>query len=83
MATLKYEIRNQGANENYISGIEILLDEFIFNGTAETKLAMLAFLYCREFVKKNSIGFIRSEITDIFILVRIVMFLQGAKWTTE
>ena len=31
--------------------IYILLDKLILNGTAKMKLAMLAFLYCREFVK--------------------------------
>ena len=51
----KCEIRNQGIYENYISWIQSLLDELILNGTAKTKLAMLAFLYC-EGIVKNSIG---------------------------
>ena len=51
----KYEIRNQGVYEDFISRLNTLLDYLIFNGRAKTKLAMLAFLYCGEFVK-NSIG---------------------------
>ena len=49
----KYEIGNQGVYENYISRIQISLDELILNDTAKTKSAMLAFLYCREFVKNS------------------------------
>ena len=41
--------------KQYISRLYILLDLLIFNGTAKTKLAMLAFLYYGEFVK-NSYG---------------------------
>ena len=33
---------------------KILLDELILNGTVKTKLAMLAFLNCGEFVKKST-----------------------------
>ena len=51
----KCEIRMQGAYEDYISRLHILLDLFIFNGTAKMKLAMLEFLFCGEFVK-NSIA---------------------------
>ena len=32
----------------------VLLDWLIFNGRAETKLVMLAFLYCGELVKKST-----------------------------
>ena len=39
----KYKIRNQGVHENYICWILIILYELIFNGTAKTKLEMLAF----------------------------------------
>ena len=41
------EIRNHGANKHYISMLHAFLDLLIFNGRAETKLAMLAFLCCR------------------------------------
>ena len=49
----KYEIRNQGVHEDYISRLNTLLHYLIFNGRAKTKLAMLAFLYCGEFVKNS------------------------------
>ena len=52
----KYKITNQGIYKDYISIINVMLDWLIFNGRAKTKLAMLAFLYCREFVK-NSINY--------------------------
>ena len=39
-----------------MSGIQILLHELSLNGTAKTKLAMLAFLHCREFVKNSSVN---------------------------
>ena len=54
----KCEIRNQGIHEDYISRLHTLLKYLIFNGRAKTKLAMLAFLYCVEFVK-NSIEITR------------------------
>ena len=37
---------------NYILWINATLDQLIFNGRAKTKLAMLAFLYCGEIIKK-------------------------------
>ena len=40
--------------ENYISWIQILLDELVLNGTTKMKLAMLALLY-RQVFAKNSI----------------------------
>ena len=51
----KCKIRNQGEYKDYISRLYILLDLLIFNGTAKTKLAMLAFLYYGEFVKNSII----------------------------
>ena len=42
-------------NQNYISKLHILLDKVIFNDTPESKLAMLAFLYCGEFVKNSNL----------------------------
>ena len=48
----KCEIRDQGVREDYISGLNALLKQLLFNGRAKMKLAMLAFLYCIEFVKK-------------------------------
>ena len=53
----KYEIRNQGVHKHYISGLNALFDRLIYNGNAKTKLAMLAFLYCREFVIKEGLSF--------------------------
>ena len=50
----KCEIRNQGVHEDYISRLNALLEYSSFNGRAKTKLAMLAFLYCVEFVKNSS-----------------------------
>ena len=49
LVNVKLEIN--GYVINYNSRIKFLLDELIFNGTAKTKLVMLAFLYCGEFVK--------------------------------
>ena len=46
----------------------------IFNGMAKTKLAILAFLYCREFVK-NPDGFI----TDRFLRMKIAESRQCLK----
>ena len=51
----KCEIRKQGIHEDYISGSHALLEMFYFNGRAKTKLAMLAFLYCAEFVKNSKV----------------------------
>ena len=41
----KLEIRNQGTHEDYISSLNALLDQLIFNSRAKTKLAMLPLLY--------------------------------------
>ena len=46
------EIRNQGIDEGYNSRLHTWLDKLTFTGRAKTKLAMLAFLYCGEYVKK-------------------------------
>ena len=40
--------------------LHALLDQSIFNDGAKTKLAMLAFLYCGEFVK-NSIESVHNK----------------------
>ena len=47
----KYEIRYQWIWYNYISRLQTSLAWLLFNGTMKTKLAILAFLYCKEFVK--------------------------------
>ena len=47
LLNVKLEIKN----ENYISLRHIPLDELIFNGTTETNVAMMAILFCRDFVK--------------------------------
>ena len=44
----KCEIRNQGVHKGYILKLNITLNQFIFYGRAKTKLATLAFLYCRD-----------------------------------
>ena len=49
----EYEIRNQGIDEDYFSRLHALLDCLNFNGRAITKLTMLTFLYCGEFVKNS------------------------------
>ena len=36
---IKYEIRNQGVYEVYISRLNALLDQLVFNGRAKTNLA--------------------------------------------
>ena len=63
----KCEIRNQGIHENYISWIQSLLDDLILNGTAKTKLAMLALLHCGVFVK-NSIGWTEMPVLAGFLI---------------
>ena len=52
--TSNCEVRNQGIHEDYISRLHASLAQLIFNGRAKTKLAMLAFFYCGEFVKNSS-----------------------------
>ena len=47
----KCEIRWQWVHEDCISGLKNSLVLFISNGTAKTKLAILAFLCCAEFMK--------------------------------
>ena len=44
------KLKNQ---EVYISRLNGLLDLLNLNGTVKTKLAMLAFFYCEEFVKNS------------------------------
>ena len=51
----KFEITNHGVYDDYISMVHALLHLLIFNGRAKMKLAIMAFLYCAEFVK-NSVG---------------------------
>ena len=50
----KCEIRCQWVQEDYILGLKTSLILLISNGTAKRKLAILAFLYCREFVKNSN-----------------------------
>ena len=53
---IKCKIRNQGVHEDYISRLHALLkNSYFFNGRAKTKLAMLAFLYCIDFVKNSNV----------------------------
>ena len=47
----KCDTRYQWIQTDYISILKTLLFLFISNGRAKTKLAILAFLYCEEFVK--------------------------------
>ena len=49
----KCEIRCQWVYEDYISGLKTSLVSFISNGTAKTKLPILAFLCCGEFMKTS------------------------------
>ena len=42
------------------------IDQSIYNGIPKTKLATLAFLYCREFVK-NSNMFTTSNVNVFFV----------------
>ena len=54
----KWEIGNQRAQEDYILKINVSLDLLIFIDRVKTKLAMLAFLYCRDIVKNSIVNFI-------------------------
>ena len=47
----KFETRYQWMQYDYISRLQTSLVQFLSNDTAKTKLAILAFLYCGEFVK--------------------------------
>ena len=49
-------MRNQRVHEDNISRLFALLGYLIFNGRTKTKLAMLAFLYCGEFVKNSNVA---------------------------
>ena len=49
----KCELKNQGVLEDYISRLCTLLDQCISKGTAKTKLAKLAFLYCGDSLWKT------------------------------
>ena len=55
LESMKLEI--SGVFKDYISRLHILLDEVIFNGTAKTKLAMLAFLLCEKLFSVDSLEF--------------------------
>ena len=50
----KCEIRSQEVCKDYISRLHTSLDPLIVIGRAKMKLAMLAFLYCGEFVKNSN-----------------------------
>ena len=71
----KCELGNQGVHGNYISRIQTLLGELIFNGTIKTKLAMLAFSYCGEIVK-NSIADTEGELGGREVVLRQMVRLH-------
>ena len=48
------KLEANGVYEDFISRLKTLLDKMIFDGRTETKLTILAFLYCGEFVKNSS-----------------------------
>ena len=50
----KCKIRNQGVYEDHILRLNAKLNSLILNGSAKTKLAMLAFLYYGEIVKNST-----------------------------
>ena len=58
--------------------LHVLLDLLFYNGTAKTMLAMLAFLYCGEFVKTLLVMYpevlILSSVHqgDQYLLIRLV-----------
>ena len=56
----KCEIRNQGIHQDYISRLHASSAQLIFNGRAKTKLAMLAFLCCGEFVKNSTVSAVEA-----------------------
>ena len=56
----KWENWNQGTHGDYISRVHALLDQLIFDGRVQTKLAMLPFLYQSAFVK-NSFWWMRDH----------------------
>ena len=49
----KCKLKCQLVQEDYISMWQTSLVLLIFNGTARTQLAILAFMYCEEFVKNS------------------------------
>ena len=51
----KRQIKCQWVQYNCISRFNILLVWYFSNGTAKTKLAILAFLYCGVFVKNSNV----------------------------
>ena len=48
---VEVKLRNRKVYQDYISRLNALLDQWIFDGRAKTSLAMLVFLYSRKFVK--------------------------------
>ena len=52
------------AEEYYILGLQTSLVWLISNGTANTKLAILTFLYCGKFLKNSNENFCFCQITE-------------------
>ena len=55
-----------GCQEDYISRLQTSLVKLILNGTAKTKLAILAFLHCGEIVKNSTVQGIPTPAGDIW-----------------
>ena len=70
--------RHQKMHGDYISRLHALFNELICNDTTKMKLAMLAFLFCGEFVKNSSSSLLRT-----WFQIRVPSILEkvsGSKW---
>ena len=54
--------------EYYILRMQTSLVQFLFNGTAKTNLAILAFLYCGDFVKNPTVGIKTNKFARVAFL---------------
>ena len=64
----------QLVQEHYIWRLQTSLVLFISNGTAKTKLAIFAFLYCEEFVKTSTEHAIDHKLTGLDRLTILQVF---------
>ena len=61
------KIRDQQLQEDHISRLRTSLDQLIPNDIAKTKLAIMAFSYCREFVKNSSAISYSATVTRLYL----------------
>ena len=55
MMLVNVKLDISGSNKSAFQGLQTSLAKFLSNGTTKTKLVILAFLYCSEFVKNPKV----------------------------